>query len=231
MKISKDVWTIQGVHPNLSYTIKEHIAYEAPTMRDHWFQECQNSTSKSILRQECIPVDAVACCPYLPACTAPGGPAWGGTCPGGVYLPRGCTCLLGCTCPGGCTCLGGTCPGGVPAQGVYPPGCVPAQGGYLPGGLPAQGGIPAQGVGVPAQVPPCGQTDTCKNITFATSFAGGKYVKVHALTSCDSHCMHFWSSIGSGVCTYLHTGQLQEKMYIYIQQATVFLFTTWCSLR
>ena len=55
----------------------------------------------SIRKQECIPVGCVppACCPYLPACTAPGGvPARGCTCPGG-YLP------------GGCTCLGGTCPG------------------------------------------------------------------------------------------------------------------------
>ena len=49
-------------------------------------------------------------------------------------------------------------------------------------------------------------------------------MKTHALTSCDSHCMHFWSSIGSGVCTYLHTGQLQEKyIHIYIQRQFVFI--------
>ena len=42
---------------------------------------------KTYRQQECIPLGCVppACCPYLPACTAPGG----------------CTCLRGCTCPGG----------------------------------------------------------------------------------------------------------------------------------
>ena len=71
-------------------------------------------------RQECIPVGCVppACCPYLPACTAPGErvylPRGGVYLFSGVYLPRGCTCLggvpvggggpaWGCTCPGGCT--------------------------------------------------------------------------------------------------------------------------------
>ena len=68
---------------------------------------CRNKTD---IKQECILVGCVppACCPYLPACTAPGG---GGTCPGGVsagvvylpkgvYLPRG-VYLPGTTCPGG----------------------------------------------------------------------------------------------------------------------------------
>ena len=49
-------------------------------------------------------------CPYLPACTAPGEPAWG------VYQPGGCTC-----------------PGGVPARGVYLPGM------YLPRGCTCPG--------------------------------------------------------------------------------------------
>ena len=59
-------------------------------------------------KQECIPVGCVppASCPYLPACTAPGGvPARG------VYLV-----------PGGCT-----CPGGVPGPGV----CTWSRGVYL----------------------------------------------------------------------------------------------------
>ena len=52
----------------------------------------------------------------------------------------------------------GTCPGGVPAQGVY------LSGGTCPGDVPAQERVPAGGR-VPAMYPPCGQTDTCKNIT------------------------------------------------------------------
>ena len=42
-------------------------------------------------KQECIPVGCVlpACCPYLPACTAPRGCTWLGGVPAqGVYLPR-----------------------------------------------------------------------------------------------------------------------------------------------
>ena len=71
--------------------------------------------SKLIQKQECIPVGYVppACCPYLPACTAPGGvPAQGSVPARGVYLPGGCTC------PGECT-----YPGGVPARGYLPGGC------------------------------------------------------------------------------------------------------------
>ena len=74
----------------------------------------------------------------------------GSTCPGGVYLPRGCTG-----------------PGGVPAQGVHLP-----MGVYLPGG----GGVPAQGGYLPRYSPhPVNRmTDRCKNLTLPqTSFAGG----------------------------------------------------------
>ena len=52
-----------------------------------------------------------------------------------------------------------------------PGGCTWSRGMYLvPGGVPGPGGgVPGPG-GVPAQIlPPCGQTHTCKNITFATS--------------------------------------------------------------
>ena len=87
----------------------------------------------------------------------PGGvPAWW------VYLPGGCTC------PGGVPARGCTCPGGLPAQGVY----------LLRGECTCPGGVPAWGV--PAQVlPRCGQTDTCKNITFANlrTVIISKYIK------------------------------------------------------
>ena len=80
-------------------------------------------------KQERIPVGCVppACCPYLPACTAPG---WC-TCLG-VYLVGvctywwgvpvwGCVPAWGCTYPGGvpargCTYPGGTCPGTPPCE-------------------------------------------------------------------------------------------------------------------
>ena len=47
---------------------------------------------KNLAKQECIPVGCIlpTCCPYLPACTAPGRYlplVWG------VSAPRGCTCL------------------------------------------------------------------------------------------------------------------------------------------
>ena len=64
---------------------------------------------KNLSKQECIPVGCILpdCCPYLPACTAPGGvPASG---PGG--------CLL---------------PGDVPASGLGGGGCIPACNGADP---------------------------------------------------------------------------------------------------
>ena len=119
-------------------------------------------------KQECIPVGCLppACCPYLPACTAPEG----GTCPRGylqgLYLPGGVPAQGGCTILGRC----------VPAWGeVYLPRSVYLpKGVYLPmGGLPAGGsGVPASGRavylpggcvptsgGAPAQVPPCEQNE------------------------------------------------------------------------
>ena len=97
----------------------------------------------------------------------PGGvPAWGayllvGTCPGGVYLPRGVPARGGGTCPERCTCLGGvpaggggTCPErctswGVPAWGVYLLGVyLPrGRGTYPVGGCTfSRGDVPAQGM-------------------------------------------------------------------------------------
>ena len=59
--------------------------------------------------------------------------------------------------------------GGVPGSGgVYlVPGGVPGPGG---GGCTwSQGGVPGPWGGAWSGTPPCGQTDACKNITFATS--------------------------------------------------------------
>ena len=115
-------------------------------------------------------------------CTCPRGgvPAWG-------YLPGGCTCLGGVPAQGVVYLprgylLGVYLPGGVPAQGVYLLG-VYLPGVYLPGGVPAWGGgcLPGRctclGQYLPRYShppPPCGQTDTCKTITFANFVCGGK---------------------------------------------------------
>ena len=84
----------------------------------------------SKLQQECIPVGCVppACCPYLPACTAPRGCTWSQ----GLYLVLG----------------------GVPG----PRGSVPGPGGVSTwswGLYLIWGDVP--GWGVPDQVPPCEQ--------------------------------------------------------------------------
>ena len=111
----------------------------------------RNSTKQ----QECIPV---GCVPS--AAVAVSG--------GGVYLvPGGCTWSGGCTLsggvpgPGGCTWSGGV----YLVQEVYlVPGDVPhPRGVYLVRGDLVPGGVPGQ------VLPPCRQTDACKNITFATS--------------------------------------------------------------
>ena len=77
--------------------------------------------------------------------------------PVGCEPPAYCPCLRACTAPVGVP-AGGGVPGhgGVPAQGVYlPREDIPAQGVYLPGECTCPG------------TPPCGQRDTCKNISFA----------------------------------------------------------------
>ena len=89
----------------------------------------------------------------------------------GVYLVRGgCTRSGGVPAPGGVSPLGG---GGVPGLEGLLQGGVPGPGGCLlqQGGVPGPGGVYLVPGGVPGQVLPlCGQTDACKNITFATSF-------------------------------------------------------------
>ena len=88
---------------------------------------------------------------------SPGGsPCLGGSpCPGGVWLVQG-----GSPCWGG---VGSPCPGGLPAWGG-----LPGLGGFsLPGGSPSLGGSPCPG-GLPVRG--AGRiTDTCKNITLATT--------------------------------------------------------------
>ena len=69
-----------------------------------------------------------------------------------MSAPRGVSALGGVSAPMGvclgvCVCLGGVCSGGVSA----------------PGGVVSQHALRWN------PHPPCGQTDACKNITFATS--------------------------------------------------------------
>ena len=98
----------------------------------------------------------------------------GCTCPGGLYLPRGCTCLGVYLPRGGVYLPGGR---GVPAWGE---GCVPTrgctcQGCTSPGGVPAQGCTCPGGVSQHAmgQAPPVNRmTDRFKNITFANFVCG-----------------------------------------------------------
>ena len=125
-------------------------------------------------------------------------PARGASLPGGVSLPGGSPCpgvSLPGGLPGGVSLLGGLpaggspCPGGLPArEGVslpmgspYQGEGLPARGVSLPGGFslpggspypegvsPCQGGLPAEGS--PCRRPPMDRiTDTCKNITLATT--------------------------------------------------------------
>ena len=75
--------------------------------------------------------------------------SWGGVCSGGVSALGGSAlgrCLLpgGCLLPEGCLLQGGSAPRGVSAPGEYIPACTEAD-----------------------TPPPCGQTDTCENITLA----------------------------------------------------------------
>ena len=97
----------------------------------------------------------------IPACTGQGLSARGCVCPE-VCLPRGCLprgvstqgVLPGRCLPGGCL-LGGVCPG------VSALGCLPL---ILRECLPLVPGSASQHA--MGQTPPCGQTDTCENITF-----------------------------------------------------------------
>ena len=115
------------------------------------------------LKQECIPVGcvphiAVSICWGVSASVHAGIPPQGV----GLELPLG----VGLETP----------PGQTPN---FPPGCGP---GDPPGQTPqlpprVWAWRPARHAGIP---PPCGQTDTCKNITFANLRA----VKIHERSNC-----------------------------------------------
>ena len=129
--------------------------------------------SKAIIEQVCIPVGCV------PAARRP----YAGVCfPGGVVLHRGG--------PRGVP-WGVLHAGGSPSRGGSPSGGSPSWGGFsIRGGSPSQGGSPSGG-GMASQhalrqtPSPRGQTDTCKNITLATTSlrpviktsSGGGFVK------------------------------------------------------
>ena len=110
-----------------------------------------------------------------------------GVCSWGVSAPSGVSALGGCLLRGWVFAPGVLAPGRVsaPGGGVCSRGCL-LKGGLLPGGVCSRGGVSApRGCllrGAPAlggmvsqhalrQTPPpsCGQTDACKNVTFATS--------------------------------------------------------------
>ena len=122
---------------------------------------------KKMWKQECIPVGCVPATrrPYAGVCFLVGG--------GAVCLFRGeggGGCLPG---PGGC--LPG--PGGVSAwsrgRSAWSGGDLPGPGGgvcLVRGGS----GIPACTEADTLPPTPCGQTDTCKNITLATTLFGRK---------------------------------------------------------
>ena len=84
----------------------------------------------------------------------------GGVCSGGCLLRRGLLGGGGVCSGGGCLLLGGVCS----LEGLLSGGC----------------GIPACTEADTPTPPPRGQTDACKNITFATSL---RTVKISTLTS------------------------------------------------
>ena len=104
----------------------------------------------------------------------PGGPPCQGGLPaGGLSLPGGLP-ALGASLPGGSPCqgvslLGVSLPGGLPAWGVSPcqgDGSLPAGGSPCPVGASLLVG----GFSLPETPPPVDRiTDTCKNITLATT--------------------------------------------------------------
>ena len=118
-------------------------------------------------KQECIPVGYVpsAAVAVSRGVSAPGGGGGGvwsgewGVCLGGVCLLPGVCLLLGAVWSGGCLVWGVSAPGGCLLQG----GCLLWERCLLLGGVVSQHALRQ------TPPPPCGQTDACKNITFATS--------------------------------------------------------------
>ena len=99
---------------------------------------------------------------------------------GGVSTLGGVSALGG-SALGGVSVLGGVCSGGICYWGGLLWGGVCSRGCLLLGGcLLPEGGVVSQHA--LRQTPPCGQTHTCKNITFATS--------LQTVTSKHSSRMH-----------------------------------------
>ena len=141
----------------------EFVYYENPDITNTRFLRKQ-----ACIRVGCIPL---ACCPYLPACTAERVSAWGGglVCPGGA-CPEGVSAHGGClpgglSAPKGCLLLGGCLLREVGCLGVLALGGVSANGGCLLLGMSAEGGVPRgcllSGVSVRGVcIPACTEADT-----------------------------------------------------------------------
>ena len=102
-------------------------------------------------------------------------------------------CLLwGVSAPGGYLLWGVSAPGGVSALGGSAPGGVCSRGCLLWGGVCSQGGVVSQHALRQTPPPPCGQTDACKNITFATSLR-----TVNMSRKCENYINVIWFSSSS----------------------------------
>ena len=122
----------------------------------------------------------------LPGGSPPRGVSSQGPPPRGDLSSRGVS-LPPVSLPGGLLSRGVSLPGsfhargllagGSPCWGVSLLGDLLVRGGLLAGGSPCQGGHPAMGRGRETPLgkrppSPCGQTDTCKNITFSNYVSG-----------------------------------------------------------
>ena len=174
-----------SIYPFLSFLFIHSIDgsgghQDAPPLWAH-FLSFNSVFREDLPKQECIPV---GCVPSAAVAVSRGvylvrGVSALGGVPGrGVYLAWGGGICSGGVPAGGCTWSQGGVPGpaGICSRGVPGPGGVCSLGDVCSGvctwprGVPHPGGVCSSGEctwsGTP---PPCGQTDACKNITFATS--------------------------------------------------------------
>ena len=89
-------------HWIVHYWFKDYILHHYIHLHFTFLSRCDNVQFMFVEKegeQECIPVGCVppACCPYLPACTAPGGCTWSRR---STWSQRGCTWSQWGTCPG-----------------------------------------------------------------------------------------------------------------------------------
>ena len=142
-----------------------HRKYIYSSQRYKFVKSCRfisfmSCGSHNKTQQESIPAGRV-----LPAVSAV---SRGGCASGGGLLPRGCF-------PGGCD-----------SRGVY---LVQGECVCFPGGVPGPGGTWSLWGSCPG-TPPCGQTDTCKNITFATSL----WTVIRSKANSPSFCHFQWDT-------------------------------------